>query len=241
MRLLAAEGARVIAHGFTRAPELEGLDAEAVLSVRGDLREEAEVERIFEEIVARFGGCDALVANAGLWVAEPAPLHEMTLAQWENTMRSDLTSVFLCCRALLRDLVRDPREDASIVLIGSTAAIFGEAEHADYASAKAAMSYGLLPSLKNEIVKLAPRGRVNAVCPGWTLTNMAKEALLTDEAKARIFSTMPLAKVAQPEDIASATVFLLSERMSGHISGVVLPVAGGMEGRLLRAPESTDA
>lgn len=236
MRALVAEGARVAAHGFTREPDVESLDPELVQVVRGDLREESDVARCFEEIDRRWGGCDGVVVNAGLWVAKAAPLHEMTLAQWEETMRTDLTSAFLCCRAFLQGLARAPREAASIVMIASTAAIFGEAEHADYAAAKAAMAYGLMPSLKNEIVRLAPRGRVNAICPGWTLTNMAKEALLDDAAKARIFATMPLAKVAMPEDIANAALFLLSDRLAGHMSGVVLPVAGGMEGRMLRVP-----
>ncbi|MCB9918290.1 MAG: SDR family oxidoreductase [Planctomycetes bacterium] len=232
--LFVAEGARVAAHGFRRAPILDGLPPDRVFAVRGDLRQEAEVDTVFDAIDERFGSCDILVVNAGVWVQEPAPIATMALAQWEETIRTDLTSAFLCCRAFLRRLEKEPRDEASIVLVGSTAALFGEADHADYAAAKAALVSGLLPSLKNEIVRYAPRGRVNAVCPGWTLTSMAKAALLDDAMRQRVFATMPLAKVGRPEDMANAIVWLASDKLAGHVSGVVLPVAGGMEGRLLR-------
>jgi len=157
----------------------------------------------------------------------------MPLDQWRETVDADLTSVFLTCRAFLRHLADQPRESASIVLVGSTAALFGEAGHVDYSAAKAGMTYGLTLSLKNEIVRLAPRGRVDCVCPGWTDTPMA--AGHTGDAKAvrRATSTMALRKIARPEDVASAIVFLASDALSGHISGVILPVEGGMEGRLL--------
>jgi 3-oxoacyl-[acyl-carrier protein] reductase len=157
----------------------------------------------------------------------------MTLAQWRETLEADLTSAFLTCRAFLRHLADVPRETASIVLVGSTAALFGEADHADYAAAKAGMVYGLTRSLKNEIVRLAPRGRVNCVCPGWTDTPMAAGHADDPEVVRRVTSTMALRKIAQPEDVARAVVFLTSDVSAGHISGAIIPVAGGMEGRLL--------
>jgi len=97
----------------------------------------------------------------------------MSLRQWRKTQDAVLTSAFLTLRAYLRRVARQRRGNA--VLIASTAALFGEAGHADYASAKAGMAYGLTLSLKNEIARIAPRterycgGRVNCVCPGWTL------------------------------------------------------------------------
>jgi NAD(P)-dependent dehydrogenase (short-subunit alcohol dehydrogenase family) len=126
-----------------------------------------------------------------------------------------------------------PRESASIILVGSTAAIFGEADHADYSAAKAAMTYGLTRTLKNEIVRLAPRGRVNCVCPGWTDTPMAAEHLSDPELFQRVTATRPIRDIARPEDIAWPIVFLASDALAGHLSGTILPVAGGMEGRLL--------
>lgn len=236
-RALAAEGAVVAAHAHTRPEVAEGLARECgggALAVRADLRDERQVEAMVDRVVAARGRLDAVVANAGIWIERAAPLHEMSLAQWNQTIAGDLTSAFLTCRAFLRHLAAVPREEASIVLVGSTAALFGEAGHADYAAAKAALVHGLMPSLKNEIVALAPRGRVNAVCPGWVETPMAAGALADPAAVERILATMPLRKVATPDDVAAAVTFLCSPRLAGHLSGVVLPVAGGMEGRVVR-------
>ena len=119
-----------------------------------------------------------------------------------------------------------------MVLVGSTAGLFGEAGHADYSSAKAAMTHGLLLSLKNEIVRGAPNGRVNLVAPGWTVTPMT-ESELNQELVDRVTATMALRKVATAEDVARAIVFLCSPAASGHVTGQVITVAGGMEGRLL--------
>lgn len=232
----AAEGANLVLHYRTQRAPAEALAARLSVpnvALPADLRDEAEVERLFAAAVERFGRLDVAVVNAGIWNDATVPLHAMTLAQWRATLDADLTSAFLTCRAFLRHLAAVPRERAALVLVGSTAALFGEAGHADYAAAKAAMAYGLTRTLKNEIVQLAPRGRVNCVCPGWTLTPMAAAALGDQAALRRVQATMALRKVAEPRDIAAAIVFLASDRLSGHLSGTILPVAGGMEGRLL--------
>ena len=120
------------------------------------------------------------------------------------------------------------------MLVGSTAGRFGEAGHADYAAAKAAIQGGLLLSLKNEAARLGPRVRVNAVAPGWTASPMTRGLLEPDDVR-RITRTMPLRKVATPEDVAAQVVVLASERLSGHVTGELVTVAGGMEGRVLHA------
>ena len=236
VRAFAAEGARVVVHYHKSAEAAAGLRdeiGENAIALRADLRDEREVNSLFMSAIDHFGRIDAIVANAGIWEADSVPLHEMSLAQWQGTMEADLTSAFLTCRAFMRHLADEPREPASIVMVGSTAAIFGEADHADYAAAKSGMVYGLARSLKNEIVRLAPRGRVNAVCPGWTDTPMAAGGTSDPAAMERVFATMPLKKIATPEDVAHLITFLLSDRLSGHVSGAVVTIAGGMEGRLL--------
>ena len=126
------------------------------------------------------------------------------------------------------------------MLIGSTAGLIGEAGHADYAASKAGVIYGLTRSLKNEICRLAPRGRVNVVCPGWTFTPMTKR-LAADPAKVqRVLQTIPLRKVGRAHDVAMAVVYLASSHLSGHVSGQVLTVSGGMEGRVLYNPDEVD-
>jgi 3-oxoacyl-[acyl-carrier protein] reductase len=235
-RAFAAEGARVVVHYHTQREAGAALAASLptdALALGADLRDEGATEALFAAAVGRFGRLDALVVNAGIWIAEPAPLHRMGLEQWRLTLDSDLTSAFLCCRAFLRHLHAAPRESASIVLVASTAALFGEADHADYSSAKAALAYGLTRSLKNEIVRLAPRGRVNCVCPGWTDTPMASSGTSDPAAMEHVFTTMPLRKIATPEDVASAIVWLSSDALAGHVTGAILPLAGGMEGRRL--------
>ena len=126
------------------------------------------------------------------------------------------------------------------MLIGSTAGLIGEAGHADYAAAKAGVIYGLARSLKNEICRVAPRGRVNVVCPGWTFTPMTKR-FATDPAKVqRVLQTIPLRKVGRAHDVAMAVVYLASSHLSGHVTGQVLTVSGGMEGRVLYNPDEID-
>jgi 3-oxoacyl-[acyl-carrier protein] reductase len=231
----AEEGARLVLHYHMHAEPLHELqprlDVPSV-ALQADLRDEAQVDRLFAAALEKFPRLDIVVVNAGVWVDRPVPLHEMSLDQWRQTQEADLTSAFLTCRAFLRHLATVPRESAAIVLVASTAALFGEADHADYSAAKAAIAYGLTRSLKNEIVRLAPRGRVNCICPGWTRTPMAAAGLDPNVLR-RMQATMALQKIAEPQDIAHAIVFLASDRLAGHISGAILPVAGGMEGRLL--------
>jgi 3-oxoacyl-[acyl-carrier protein] reductase len=238
-RAFATEGASVVLHYHRNAGPAETLRAElgdAALPVAADLRDESQAASMFDAATSRFGRVDAVVVNAGIWSPEAVPLHSMSVQQWRNTLETDLTSAFLTCRAFLQHLADVPRDAASIVLVGSTAALLGEADHADYAAAKAGLVYGLTRSLKNEIVRLAPRGRVNAVCPGWTDTPMARHGTSDPEAMKRVFSTMSMARIATPEDVAWAIVYLASDRLAGHITGAIVPVAGGMEGRLLHAP-----
>jgi 3-oxoacyl-[acyl-carrier protein] reductase len=232
----AAAGARLVLHYHTHREPLEALQATlstSSLIVQADLADENQVQAAFSVALRKFRRIDAVVVNAGIWNDAPVPLAQMDLAQWQNTLDADLTSAFLTCREFLRHLSTVPHEAAAIVLVASTAALFGEADHADYAAAKAAMAYGLTRSLKNEIVRLAPRGRVNCVCPGWTRTPMAAAGLADPDAVRRVLATIPMHKVAEPHDVAAAIVFLASDRMAGHISGAILPIAGGMEGRLL--------
>jgi 3-oxoacyl-[acyl-carrier protein] reductase len=230
-RALAAEGARVVVHYRSSADAAERLAAEiGGVMLQADLRDETQADALVPDAVAALGRLDACVANAGTWDPDYVPLARMSLERWRGTIESNLTATFLTARGYLRHVGQAGA--GSLVLVGSTAGIFGEAGHADYASAKAAMTNGLLLSLKNEIVEGAPLARVNLVAPGWTVSPMT-ERELTDETVARVTSTMPLRKVATVEDVARAIAFLCSPTAAGHVTGQVITVAGGMEGRLL--------
>jgi 3-oxoacyl-[acyl-carrier protein] reductase len=165
-----------------------------------------------------------------VWPSEDVPVWQLPLERWEQTLRQNLTSVFLTARGFLREVERNGQ--GSLVLVGSTAGVVGEAGHADYAAAKSAVLVGLLLSLKNEIVRIAPTARVNAVAPGWTESPMTR-GHVDPESVRRVSRTMALRKVAQPEDVARQVVVLASDELSGHVTGQVVTIAGGMEGRVL--------
>jgi 3-oxoacyl-[acyl-carrier protein] reductase len=231
-RAFAAEGARVVVHYHRGQERAEALAAElgGAPTVGADLTIEEEVDALFAQSREHLGGVDVCAAVAGVWPAADEPAWELSLERWESTMRANLTATFLTSRAFLREVARTGH--GNLVLVGSTAGRFGEAGHADYAAAKAAIQGGLLLSLKNELVRIAPLGRVNAVAPGWTYSAMTRGAL-DPEVVERVTRTMPLKKIAVAEDIARAVVVLASDELSGHITGELVTVAGGMEGRLL--------
>jgi 3-oxoacyl-[acyl-carrier protein] reductase len=232
----AAEGARVAVHYRTSRRRAEELARQVGgVALQADVTKEGEVDALFARALDAFGRLDVLVANAGEWPTADVPLWEMSLERWRETLAVNLDGAFLTCRAFLRHVARTQR--GNIVLMGSTAGIFGEAGHADYASAKSALTGGMLNSLKNEIVRIAPAGRVNAICPGWTLTEMTRAALTDDDTlEGRVTRTMALRKLGRAEDVARVAVALASDDICGHVTGQVVEVAGGMEGRVLHEP-----
>ncbi len=231
-RLFAAEGANVLVHFHRGSERADILSAElgGAPTAQADLTNEDDVERLFATARSELGTVDVCAAVAGVWPAEDLSVWELPLERWEETLRQNLTATFLTARGFLREVARNGH--GSLVLVGSTAGRFGEAGHADYAAAKSAVQGGLLLSLKNEITRVAPRARVNAVAPGWTESPMTR-GLVDADAVHRISRTMALRKVAQPEDVAAQVVLLASDVLTGHVSGEVVTVAGGMEGRVV--------
>ncbi|HEY6836459.1 MAG TPA: SDR family oxidoreductase [Gaiellaceae bacterium] len=223
-RAFATEGCEVVVHYHRGRERAEAVAAElgGAPVVGADLTDEAQAEALFEAA----GALEVCAAVAGVWPEEDVPVWELPLSRWEETLRANLTATFLTARGFLR------RGPGSLVLVGSTAGLFGEAGHADYAAAKSAILHGLLLSVKNEVARLGSRARVNAVAPGWTESPMTRGAL-TQETLDRVTRTMALKKVAQPEDIAAQVVVLASDKLSGHVTGQIVTVAGGMEGRVV--------
>jgi 3-oxoacyl-[acyl-carrier protein] reductase len=217
-RAFMDEGAHVVAHYHRGRERAEALGAPAL--VQADLTEEGEVEAMFDHA----GPVEICAAVAGAWPSEDVPVRDLTLERWERTLRQNLTATFLTARGFLR------RGGRTLVLVGSTAGVFGEAGHADYAAAKSAILHGLLLSLKNEVVRDEPLARVNAVAPGWTESPMTRGHVDPERVR-EVSRTMALRKVAQPEDVARQVVLLSSDLLSGHVTGQVVTIAGGMEGR----------
>jgi 3-oxoacyl-[acyl-carrier protein] reductase len=247
-RKFSGEGAKVVLHYRTGAAQVAALTRELgpgnTLAWRADLTKESDVRRLFGAAVKAFGRVDILVANAGSWETKDVPLHEMSLSQWRKTLEGVLTTTFLSLREFVRLVAKQKRGNA--VLIASTAAVFGEAGHADYAAGKSAIAYGLTRSLKNELARLAPHtrnycgGRVNCICPGWTVVPRLAHKLGDTQVVRKVTATMALPQLARPEDIASAAVFLSSDALARHVTGQTLVIAGGMEGRWLWQPHEVD-
>ncbi len=232
-RAFAAEGCRLALHWHRGRERAEALGAElgGALLLQADLTREEEADRLFAAAHDALGGLDACAAVAGVWPTEEVPVWELPLERWEQTLRLNLTTTFLTARGFLREVERSGH--GALVLVGSTAGLFGEAGHADYAAAKSAIVGGLLGSLKNEVVRIAPGARVNAVCPGWTVSPMTRSTLEDPSVLERATRTMALRKAARPEDVAGQVVVLASDELSGHVTGQIVVVAGGMEGRVL--------
>jgi 3-oxoacyl-[acyl-carrier protein] reductase len=206
---------REAADGTVRDARASGVDAFAIAA---DLGRAGEGERLVSEAVERLGGLDVAVVNHGIW--KHAPSLEMTPEQWDETMRVNLTSAWTVCQQAARVMV--PAGRGAIVTIASTAGQRGEAEHAHYAASKGAL-IALTRSLGAE---LGPRGiRVNCVAPGWVVTDMSRDALVTPQGEASL-KKIPRGTPGTPEEIAAAVAFLASDRAS-YVYGEVLSVNGG--------------
>ena len=202
------------------------------ISVPADLTKEEEVDKVFELADKEFGRIDVLVACAGVW-SDTKFVADRSLEEWNRAFALNSTADFLLTRGFFRNLRKYKGDYGSIVYIGSTAGMIGEAMHHDYAATKSAIIYGLTQSLRVEITSFAKKGRINVVCPGWTATPITYDMLKDKQFVHNITSTIPLRKIAKRQDIASAVLFLASDKLAGHITGKVLTVDGGMNGRLL--------
>ena len=227
-RAFSSEGAHVIVHCNSGRDRAEAVASEIGGDVvEADLTDERQVAAMFDCC----GALDACAAVAGEWPREDLPVWELDLARWQRTLAVNLTGSFRTAGGFGRSLVAAGRRSGSLVFVGSTAGAFGEAGHSDYAAAKAGL-VGLMLSLKNEIVRVAPLARVNAVFPGWTESPMTR-GFVEDDQVLRVSRTMALRKVAQPEDVARQVLVLASDELSGHVTGQIVTVAGGMEGRVV--------
>jgi len=237
----AGEGARLALHGRGKHGELEGWMSDQpwrdrAIAVRADVTKPADIAAAMEAARSRFGRVDVCIANAGVWTPEAKRLDQADEARIRATIDTNLLGSLWTARAFMAALARSgPRPDgrgSSLVLVGSTAGRFGEKNHAEYSASKAGL-YGLLRSLKNEIVDIDPYARVNLIEPGWTVTHMARPALEEPGVVSQVVRTMALRQLGRAQDVARAALFLASPAASRHVTGEVITVAGGMEGRSL--------
>jgi len=222
--MLAQCGADVVVGYRARTGGAESVAREArELGVRADacgadLSTAEGARALMTRALDMLGGVDILVANAGVWPSEDVPVERLDDARWQRTMRENVDSMFYCAREAARVM----GEGGRIVMISSTAGQRGEAMHADYAASKGAM----ISFVKSLAVELGPRGiTVNSVAPGWVDTEMTADAMASG-GRDRIGATIPVGRVATPEDIAFPVVCLCAPQ-ARHVTGEIVNVNGG--------------
>lgn len=221
---LAAEGAKVavIYAGNAAAAEetlslIKEQGGEAV-AMQCDVADDAAVSDMINAVKEQFGSVDILVNNAG--ITRDGLLMRMKEGDWQAVLDTNLTGVFHCTKAVTKLMMK--QRSGAIINITSVVGQTGNAGQANYAAAKA----GMIGFTKSVAKELASRGiHVNAVAPGCIDTDMT--AVLSDAVKEDMLKSIPLGRVAQPEEVAKAVVFLASDNAS-YITGQVLNVDGGM-------------
>ncbi len=191
------------------------------LMLPGDLTDPVFCEDAVERVASEFGHLDVLVSNAAHQNHKDS-LDELTNEEWDRTFRTNIYAYFRLVRAGLRHM----QPGAAIIATGSETGIFGSSHLPDYSATKGAI-HAFTKTLAQELV---PRGiRANVVAPGpvWTPLNPS-DAGLSAEQVAKFGEKTPFGRPAQPEEIAPAYVFLASDADSSFITGVVLPVLGGL-------------
>lgn len=204
------------------AKQVEQLGRRAFV-VRADVGNAAELTGAIGGAAQAFGGLDGLVVSAGIF--EGCPIGDMSLEFWNRTVGVNLTGTFLAVKAAVPHL-RDNENGASIVIYTSTAGQGGSAVYSAYATSKAGQ-IGFMRSMAKE---LAPdRIRVNCVAPAWTETDMARGPV-EKIGRDKVIAGFPLGRIGQPEDVAGATVYLLSD-LARFVTGMTLTVDGGKDMR----------
>ena len=221
----AKEGARLVVAGRREdagqqlTTELRGLGAEAEF-IRADVRNEDEVRDLVDRTVARFGRLDVAVNNAAT-EGQVGPITDQTAESYAATFDTNVLGVILSMKHEVR--VMQGQGSGSIINISSTYGHEGAAGASIYVGSKHAVE-GITKSVALEMAKSGIR--VNVVAPGPTDTGMLTRFTKTPENKAALVTTVPMARLGLSEELASAIVFIASDKAS-YITGHVLNVDGG--------------
>ena len=221
---LASEGAKVAVNyaGNTAKAEevkaeIEKNGGEAVL-VQADISDSEAVDAMIEKVTEAFGTIDILVNNAG--ITRDGLLMRMKEEDFDAVINTNLKGVFYCTKAVSKLMMK--KRSGRIVNMASVVGLMGNAGQANYAAAKA----GVIGFSKSAAKELAARGiSVNVVAPGFIATDMT--AAMTDKAKEATLAGIPMKRMGEPEDVANAVLFLVSDYAS-YITGQTVNVDGGM-------------
>lgn len=216
---LAKSGAKVLIADMNEeaaAESAEKLSSQGfqVKSIKTDVSNKADVDKMIETTISEFGNLDILVNNAGIYPFKP--FLQMTEEDWDNVINVNLKSNFLCTQAAAKKMA----EGSKIVDISSIAGFVGFSGLAHYCATKG----GINASIRAIAVELAPKKiNVNAIAPGAIETPGAK---MDESTKQQTLAAIPWARMGQPEDIANLAVFLSSDK-ADYITGQTIIVDGG--------------
>lgn len=232
---LAKRGAKVVINYRSSKAEAEEVlqeiekDGGKAISVQADVSKSKDVEKLIKETLKAFDRIDIMVANAGIQV--DAPFLEMTPEQWNQVINVNLTGQFLVTHAAAKQFVKqnpDSRKAekaiGKIVCMSSVHDMIPWAGHVNYAASKG----GVLMFMKSIAQELAPlKIRVNAISPGAIKTSINKEAWSTKKNLNALMELIPYKRIGQPEDVAKAVAWLVSDD-ADYVAGETLYVDGGM-------------
>jgi NAD(P)-dependent dehydrogenase (short-subunit alcohol dehydrogenase family) len=226
VRRLAAEGAKVVIGDLDPAAGKAAADEVGGLYVPTDVTSEPEVENLFKQAYDAFGSVDIAFNNAGISPPEDGSILETGLDAWRKVQEVNLTSVYLCCKAVIPYMQRQGK--GSIINTASFVAVMGAAtSQISYSASKG----GVLAMSRELGVEFARQGiRVNALCPGPVNTPLLKELFAADAERAqRRLVHVPMGRFGEPEEIAAAVAFLASDD-SSFITANTFLVDGGISG-----------
>ncbi|MFI5564143.1 3-oxoacyl-ACP reductase [Amycolatopsis japonica] len=225
-RRLASEGAKVVIGDISVETGKAAADEVGGLFVQADVTDAEQVEALFQTTVDTFGSVDVAFNNAGISPPEDDSILTTGIDAWEKVQKVNLTSVYLCCKAVLPHMQRQGK--GSIINTASFVAVMGAAtSQISYTASKG----GVLAMSRELGVQFARENiRVNALCPGPVNTPLLKELFAKDpERAARRLVHVPVGRFAEPEEIAGAVAFLASDDAS-FITASQFLVDGGISG-----------
>lgn len=227
VKMLAQAGADVVFNYHRNRGAATQVEQEArkhgtrIETFRADLGKFGDAKKLVEFARERLGHLDILVANAGIWDSEDAPIERMTERQWDEMLRVNLKSVYAAVHCAVPHMIA--QRSGRIIAVSSTSGQRGEAFHTHYAASKG----GIISFVKGLATELAPhRILVNCVAPGWVDTDMSAPALKTKAGLKKVTATIPLGRVGTPEEIAGPIVFAVSD-LATFMTGEIINVNGG--------------